>query len=63
MNSVPVTNQSECEQQERDEQQAGSLRGIDRVAMVLVGVIVFALGLGHGHIVAPGGAKLRLAHG
>ena len=38
MNGVPVANQSEGEQEKGDQQQARGLRGINRVALVLVGI-------------------------
>ena len=63
MNGVPVTDERERKQQERDQQQAGCLLGKDRMAMVPLGVVVLAFALGHAVIVAPGGAKLRLVYG
>ena len=47
MNGVPVAHQREYEQQEGDQQQAGSLRGVDRVPLMLGGRIVMALGVRH----------------
>ena len=55
MNVVPVADQGEGKQEECNQQQPGSLRGIDRVAMVLVS-LVFAFCIRHGFIVAPGKA-------
>ena len=43
MNGVPVTNQSQHEQQKGDQQQAGSFRGINRVAALLAVGIVLAV--------------------
>jgi hypothetical protein len=40
VNGVPVANQSEGEQQKGDQQQARSLRGINRVPLVLVGIVL-----------------------
>lgn len=50
MDDMPVTNQSEGKQQEGDQQQAGSFRGINGVPGMLVG-IVLALVIRHGFIV------------
>jgi len=63
VNGVPVTDERERKQHERDQEQPGGLLGIDRMAMVVLGVVVVASGLGHAVIVAPDGATLRLAHG
>ncbi len=51
MNGVPVTNQSQHEQQKSDQQQAGSFRGINRVAATLAVGIVLLLSLYHARIV------------
>jgi hypothetical protein len=50
VDDVPVANQGESEQQEGDQQQAGSFRGIKGVPGMFVG-IVLALGIHHGFIV------------
>ena len=63
MNGVPVTDERERKQHERDQKQASGLLGMDRVVMVLLRVVSLAPGLGHANIVAPLGAKLRLAYG
>jgi hypothetical protein len=51
VNSVPITNQSEDEQQESDQQQTGCFRGINRVPLMLAGGVVIALSVHHGFIV------------
>jgi hypothetical protein len=43
MDDAPVANHGEDEQQKRNQQQAGSFRGIDRVATALVGGAALAL--------------------
>ncbi len=48
---VPVSNQGEQQQHERDQQQPGSLRRVDRVPAMLV--LVMRSGFWHTHIVAP----------
>jgi cholera toxin transcriptional activator len=48
---VPVANQRERQQQERDQQQARSLRGVDRVPVVLVIGAVLTLSGNHASIV------------
>lgn len=53
MNIAPVANQREDQQQNRDHQQAGGLRRVDRAAATLA--IIFWSGLGHANIVALGG--------
>jgi cholera toxin transcriptional activator len=66
MNGVPVPNHGEDEQQEGDQQQAESFRGIDRVPLLLVGGIVLASNVRHHSIVrsaqshAQLGATLRV---
>ncbi len=60
MNGVPVANQRKDEQQEGDQQQAGSFRGINCVPAVLAGGIVLALGVSHADIVR---SERRLAVG
>src|SRR5580704_9425296 len=42
MDGVPVASQREDEQQEGNQQQAGSFRGINRVPLLLVGRVVLA---------------------
>lgn len=54
MDVVPVAKQSEKQQQERDQQQARGLRRVNRVAMVLMRVIVFGSLSRHADIVALG---------
>ena len=49
---MPVADQGEGKQQECNQQQPGSLRRIDCMAMVLVGGVVFVFGCWHGFIVA-----------
>jgi hypothetical protein len=49
---VPVANQRENEQHKRDQQQPGSFRGVDRVAVMLV--IVLGSTIRHASIVALG---------
>jgi cholera toxin transcriptional activator len=56
VNNVPVANQCEDEQQEGDQQQAGSFRGINCVPAVLAGGIVLALGVRHADIVRSAGS-------
>jgi len=51
LDSVPIANQRERQQQERDQQQAGSLRGVDRVPAVLVVGAGLTLSGNHGPIV------------
>ena len=71
VNGVPVTNQGEHEQQKSDQQQAGSFRGINRVAAMLVVGIVLALSIHHAHCTRARhkpqanalGATLRLISG
>lgn len=53
MDVVPVANQGENQQNERNQQQPGGLRRIDRVPMVLVRRFVLWLWSGHAPIVAP----------
>jgi len=48
---MPVTNQSKREQQKGDQKQAGSLRGINRVAALLAVGVVLALKVRHANIV------------
>src|ERR1700730_15944816 len=50
VNLVPVANQREDQQHQRNQQQSGSLRRVDRVAMMLV--IVLRSAVGHANIVA-----------
>lgn len=50
MNRVPVADHGENEQQKGDQQQARSLRGIDRVPVFMAGVVV-AFGMNHAYIV------------
>jgi hypothetical protein len=50
MNNVPVANHSEDEQQKGDQQQAGSFRGINRVPLMLGG-LVLAFSFSHKFIV------------
>ena len=56
MDVVPVADQRENQQQKRDQQQAGSFRGVDRVTVMLV--IVPRRGVSHADIVAPGGVSV-----
>ena len=51
MDLVPVANQCENEQHKRDQQQPGSLRRVNRVAVMLV--IVLGRVIRHADIVAP----------
>ena len=60
MNGVPVPNHGEDEQQEGDQQQAGSFRGIDRVPLLLVGGIVLASNVRHHSIVRSAQSHARL---
>jgi hypothetical protein len=60
MDGVPVPNQREDEQQKSDQQQAGSLRGINRVPAVLAGRIVLAPGVRHEDIVRSAASGARL---
>jgi hypothetical protein len=50
MDDMPVANHGEDEQQEGDKQQAGSFRGINRVTVLVVGVVL-ALSVHHEVIV------------
>jgi hypothetical protein len=51
MNGVPVANQDEGEQKKGNQEQSGSLRGINRMPMMLVAGVVLALSFHHAHIV------------
>lgn len=51
MNSVPVANQSEDQQQKRNQQEARGFRGIDRAPAVLAAGVVVALCMNHDRIV------------
>lgn len=53
MNLVPVADQSEHEQHNRNEQKTGGLRCVDRMAVMFFGGVVVGLAGGHGPIVAP----------
>jgi hypothetical protein len=53
MNGMPVANQREDEQRESDQQQAGSLRGINRGPLTLVGGAARTLNANHNIIVRP----------
>lgn len=52
MNVVPVANQREDEQYERDDQQASRLRGVHGMPMVFVRGIGLGIGGRHADIVA-----------
>jgi DNA-binding winged helix-turn-helix (wHTH) protein len=60
MNGVPVPNHGEDEQQEGDQQQAESFRGIDRVPLLLVGGIVLASNVRHHSIVRSAQSRAQL---
>jgi len=60
MNAVPVANQGKNQQQNRDQQQAGSLRRVDGTAAALVIVLVLGSGIGHADIVALWNAVLGI---
>jgi len=57
VNVVPVAKDGQYQQQKRDQEQARSLGGVDRMAVVLVGVIGLGVRLRHADIVALGQAK------
>lgn len=54
MNVAPVAKQGEDQQDERDQQQAGSLRRVDGVAAMFWVVVVLGSAVGHADIVALG---------
>ena len=54
MNVAPVAKQGEDQQDERDQQQAGSLRRVDGVAAMFGVVVVLGSAVGHADIVALG---------
>jgi hypothetical protein len=56
VNGVPVANQYEDEQENGDQQQAGSFRRISCVPLMLVGRIVLALSVRHEDIVRSTGS-------
>jgi hypothetical protein len=51
MDCVPVSNDGEDQQQERDQQEAGGFRGVDCSPWCFVGAVVLALCLYHAIIV------------
>jgi hypothetical protein len=51
VNRVPVTNHSDDEQEERNQQQAGGLRGVDGVPAMLVAGPILMLSINHASIV------------
>jgi len=57
MDVVPVAQDGQDQQQKRDQQQARGLGGVDRVTLVLVGVVVLGIGFRHADIVALGKTK------
>lgn len=57
MDVVPVANEREDQQKKRDQQQAGSFRRVDRVALVLVRGVTVGLWGRHADIVAPVGQE------
>jgi cholera toxin transcriptional activator len=57
MDGVPVASQREDEQQEGNQQQAGSFRGINRVPLLLVGRVVLAPSVWHDGIVRSAGSR------
>jgi hypothetical protein len=54
MDLVPVPDECEDEQHQRNQQQPRGLRGIHRMPMMLMRVFFFGPGREHGAIVSPG---------
>ena len=59
MNVVPVAKDSQNQQKKRDHQQTCGFGGVDRVALVLMGVLVLGVLFAHANIVALSQTKFQ----